>query len=135
MAYSLHEIARILGPQLAEEHLTDAFDIFMQDIDDVKLGSIQHFADFLAQIFPETREQYLPWLSELSDSLHSNSKFQLKWRFRTLISEQLPLFCSLFSPQNTFNVVAPLIFRLIRDDVASVREASFEVDCTKPNFN
>lgn len=76
LAYSLHEIARILGEKsalhplflsffcillslsswklvmvvpsrLTEESLLTTFDLFLHDLDEVKLGIITHFADFL----------------------------------------------------------------------------------------
>ncbi|KDO35750.1 hypothetical protein SPRG_18895 [Saprolegnia parasitica CBS 223.65] len=124
LAHSLHEIARILGPEMTEAHLTSAFDTFLQDIDDVKMGSITHFADFLAAISPTARHEYLAVLAEFND-FQAHSKFKLKWRFRGLISEQLPAICTLFPPADTFAIVAPLIFQLVTDDVACVRDSSF----------
>ncbi|OQS00110.1 hypothetical protein THRCLA_06221 [Thraustotheca clavata] len=124
LAHSLHEIAKILGPEMTEKHLTSPFESFMQDIDDVKMGSIQHFAAFIENVSPDARQEYLSILSEFND-FQEHSKFKLKWRFRGLISEQLPAICSLFPPQDTFNVVVPLVFQLVMDDVASVRDSSF----------
>ncbi|OQS01286.1 hypothetical protein ACHHYP_01369 [Achlya hypogyna] len=124
LAHSLHEVARILGPEMTEAHLTTAFDTFLQDIDDVKMGSITHFADFLAAISPAARQEYLAVLAEFND-FQAHSKFKLKWRFRGLISDQLPAICRLFPPADTFTTVAPLLFQLVTDDVASVRDSSF----------
>ncbi|KAF0682470.1 Aste57867_25422 [Aphanomyces stellatus] len=124
LAFSLHEMAHLLGPDLTETHLVPAFGYFLEDIDDVKSGSIQHFADFLAHVPPAARGRFLPELAKFG-LLQSNPKFKLKWRFRSLIADQLPKFCTVFDAQAVFDVVAPLVFQLTGDDVAHVRDASF----------
>ena len=47
LAYSLHELARILGP---EHTCTDLFSVFQEyctkDIDDVKIGAVSHLTEF-----------------------------------------------------------------------------------------
>ena len=40
MAFSLHEVAAILGPELSESDLLTSFDLFMRDLDEVKQGVI-----------------------------------------------------------------------------------------------
>ena len=37
LAYSLHDIARILGRELAEQELLSLFDVFLKDLDEVKV--------------------------------------------------------------------------------------------------
>ena len=37
LSYSLHEVAHIIGPALAEDTLLDTFDLFLHDLDDVKV--------------------------------------------------------------------------------------------------
>ncbi|CAK4668749.1 unnamed protein product [Aphanomyces euteiches] len=123
LAYSLHEMAQILGPEITEEHLVPAFSYFLDDIDDVKMGSIQHFAEFLTHVEPSTRSRFLPELAKFG-LLQDSPKFKLKWRHRALVADQLSVFCTVFSPDATFDVVAPLVFQLAQDDVACVRESS-----------
>ena len=47
IACALHEIARVLGPELADEYLVSAAMIFLQDVDEVKAGALRHVGDFL----------------------------------------------------------------------------------------
>ncbi|RHY30121.1 hypothetical protein DYB32_004601 [Aphanomyces invadans] len=114
-------MAKLLGPDLTEKHLVPAFAYFLDDVDDVKLGSITHFCDFLARVPPSSRSRFLP---ELAKFTALPSKFKLKWRFRALVAQQLPSFCTVFDAPATFDAVAPLVFSLSQDDVATVRDAS-----------
>lgn len=58
LAYSLHEVAKIVGPQITERALLSVFDGFLSDLEEVKIGVVSHFADFLAQLSPEQRARY-----------------------------------------------------------------------------
>lgn len=120
LAYSLHEMARILGPEIAESSLATAFDGYLHDVHDVKFGALQHFADFLQFLSPSFRESYLPVLSEL-DAIDQATK----WRYREVISMQLDLLCQTFSPEATVSIIFPLVVKLVTDGVAAVRRKSF----------
>lgn len=119
-AYSLHELARILGQGITETQLATAFDSYLHDVQDVRLGAMLHFADFLENVSPSFRESYLPVLAEF-DSFDNTTK----WRFREVLSGQLAQLCRTFTPEATFSVINPLVFKLITDPVAVVREESY----------
>ncbi|CAI5732370.1 unnamed protein product [Hyaloperonospora brassicae] len=119
-AYSLHELARILGQAITETQLATAFDGYLHDVQDVRLGAMLHFADFLENVSPSFRESYLPVLAEF-DSFDNTTK----WRFREVLSGQLAQLCHTFTPEATFSVINPLVFKLITDPVAVVREQSY----------
>uniref|UniRef100_M4BY62 Serine/threonine-protein phosphatase 4 regulatory subunit 1 n=1 Tax=Hyaloperonospora arabidopsidis (strain Emoy2) TaxID=559515 RepID=M4BY62_HYAAE len=119
-AYSLHELARILGQGITETQLATAFDGYLHDVQDVRLGAMLHFADFLENVSPSFRESYLPVLTEF-DSFDKTTK----WRFREVLSGQLAQLCHTFTPGATFAVINPLVFKLITDPVAVVREQSY----------
>ena len=56
LSESLHELAKLVGESLTEKYLFKAFDIFFKDkLDDIKLGVIKHFADFLAVLSENKR--------------------------------------------------------------------------------
>lgn len=82
LSFSLHEIARILGPKLTEEELLPTFDLFLHDLDEVKLGVISHFADFLESVSAVKRKDFLPFIEEIH---HSPGN----WRFRKLVARSL----------------------------------------------
>lgn len=47
VASSLHELALILGPEIASTSLMPIFEAFLKDLDEVKIGILKHLADFL----------------------------------------------------------------------------------------
>lgn len=48
IASSLHEISRIIGPNLSKEFMFNALDVILKDpSDSVKLASIAHIAEFV----------------------------------------------------------------------------------------
>uniref|UniRef100_K3X4H1 TOG domain-containing protein n=1 Tax=Globisporangium ultimum (strain ATCC 200006 / CBS 805.95 / DAOM BR144) TaxID=431595 RepID=K3X4H1_GLOUD len=112
-AHSLHELARVLGQETTESQLSTVFDSYLHDVQDVKLGAMMHFADFLEHVSPSFRESYLPVLTEFN-SLDQSTK----WRFREVLSLQLAQLCRIFTMDATFSVVYPLVMKLVTDPVA-----------------
>lgn len=51
VACSLHELAYILGPEVASVSLIPIFEAFLKDVDEVRIGILKHLADFLKVIF------------------------------------------------------------------------------------
>lgn len=122
-AYSLHELARVLGQDATEAQLATAFDSYLHDMDDVKLGAMMHFADFLAHVSPAFRESYLSVLT----AFNSSAADATKWRVREVVSRQLAQLCEIFTRDATFAVIYPLVLKLVTDPVAVVRQASYHV--------
>eukprot|EP01113_Clastostelium_recurvatum_P025173 TRINITY_DN3026_c0_g1_i2.p1 TRINITY_DN3026_c0_g1~~TRINITY_DN3026_c0_g1_i2.p1 ORF type:complete len:671 (+),score=193.31 TRINITY_DN3026_c0_g1_i2:151-2163(+) len=117
LAHSLHEVARILGGSVAESSLLPTFELFLRDLDEVRVGVIRHFAEFLEVLPMETRERYVPILQEVqADSAN--------WRFRRLLAKQLSKLAVIFSPDTTTSVILPLAFSLVLDPVSRVRTAA-----------
>ena len=118
LAFALHELARILGPELAEQDLVPAFDLYLRDVDEVKAGAVRSLAPFLSALGPSrAREAYLPVLDELVRSAMPHN-----WRFRKMLASQLPALCQLFSPESMHEAIAPFALLLLADPVAEVRE-------------
>lgn len=86
LAFSLHEVAAILGRELSERELLSMFDVFLKDLDEVKVGIVQHLAAFLSVLSEPTRIKYLPTLVEIREETDN-------WRFRNLLGLQVPHFC------------------------------------------
>lgn len=78
LAYSLHELAKILHVQQVEEDLCPTFDSFLRDVDEVKIGILSHLTDFLRVLNIDTRRTYLDRLNDLVSSDN-----QRNWRFRS----------------------------------------------------
>jgi serine/threonine-protein phosphatase 4 regulatory subunit 1 len=82
LSFSIHEIALILGPKLTQDSLLPAFDTFLKDLDEVKVGVLQNLAKLLGVLEPAARQQYVPLLCNLE--MESDN-----WRFRQLLALQL----------------------------------------------
>lgn len=41
LSFSMHELALIIGPELAAKSLLPAMDVFLKDLDEVKIGVLQ----------------------------------------------------------------------------------------------
>lgn len=115
LSFSLHEIAKILGQKLTEEQLVPTFDLFLHDLDEVKLGVTTHFAAFLENLSPAKRKEFLPVLYEIQ---HSPGN----WRFRKLIARQLGALAHLFDTDVAQREIVPFALALIADGVAAVRK-------------
>lgn len=51
LAFSIHELAVILGDQLTAADLVPIFNGFLKDLDEVRIGVLKHLHDFLKVIF------------------------------------------------------------------------------------
>ena len=116
MAHALHELARILGAKVADSELVPIFELYLQDVDHVKVGVLANLAPFLAGLSPGMRESFLPVLDDVEISSSS-----LNWRFRLIMAQQLQELSVLFSPAATFSVVRRLALRLLGDAIHEVR--------------
>lgn len=47
MASSIHQLAVILGEDLATKDLVPVFNGFIKDLDEVRIGALKHLAEFL----------------------------------------------------------------------------------------
>lgn len=47
LAFSIHELALIVGEEITHEDLVPVFDGFLKDLDEVRVGVLKHFSDFL----------------------------------------------------------------------------------------
>jgi serine/threonine-protein phosphatase 4 regulatory subunit 1 len=117
LSHSLHEVARILGPQLTESVLLSPFDLFLKDLDEVRVGVIRNVASFLSHVPSPTRERYLPVLGDIAGDTSN-------WRFRKLFANQLGVLGTLFTPDATIKVIFPIAISLLKDPVAKVRQAA-----------
>ena len=116
LAFSLHQIANIVGADVAENDLCSIFDSFITDEEEVRVGAITHLASFLQQLHLPARESYLPVMAEVIETADATN-----WRVRESIARQLPEFSVMFTPPATFSVVVSVLFRLLHDEISIVR--------------
>ncbi|XP_042562843.1 serine/threonine-protein phosphatase 4 regulatory subunit 1 isoform X2 [Clupea harengus] len=122
LAFSIHELALILGDQLTAADLVPIFNSFLKDLDEVRIGVLKHLYDFLKLLHQETRRKYLYQLQEFLVTDNSRN-----WRFRSELSEQLVMLLELYSPQDVYDYLRPLAFKLCTDRVSSVRWTSYRL--------
>ncbi|XP_076827550.1 serine/threonine-protein phosphatase 4 regulatory subunit 1 isoform X2 [Brachyhypopomus gauderio] len=122
LAFSIHELALILGDQLTAEDLVPIFNGFLKDLDEVRIGVLRHLYDFLKLLHQETRRKYLYQLQEFLVTDNSRN-----WRFRSELAEQLVLLLELYSGQDIYDYLRPLAFCLCTDRVSSVRWTSYRL--------
>ncbi|KAK2094666.1 Serine/threonine-protein phosphatase 4 regulatory subunit 1, partial [Saguinus oedipus] len=77
LAFSIHELAVILGDQLTAADLVPIFNGFLKDLDEVRIGVLKHLHDFLKLLHIDKRREYLYQLQEFLVTDNSRN-----WRFR-----------------------------------------------------
>lgn len=120
-AHSLHDIARIIGPERTERDLVQIFALYLMDLDDVKQGVLEHLADFLGTLAVSSRNEYIPILAEVWDGVSTN------WHLRNILAAQLKQISTLFDASRVVEHVLPLVVRACHDEFAAVRETGVEV--------
>ncbi|KAF9900128.1 Serine/threonine-protein phosphatase 4 regulatory subunit 1 [Linnemannia zychae] len=119
LACSLHEVAKVLGPELADRDLAVAFSDCLKAEDDVREGVLAHFIEFLACLSPKCRSDSLQHLYRAWIDLERSSQ----WRTRDTLAGQLPGLCEIVDGRDILQIVMPLCVKVCTDSVAVVRES------------
>ncbi|KAI8997783.1 armadillo-type protein [Pilobolus umbonatus] len=119
-AHSLHDIARIIGPERTERDLVQIFALYLMDLDDVKQGVLEHLSDFLGTLAVSSRNEYIPILAEVWDGVSTN------WRLRNILAAQLRQIALLFDASRVVEHVLPLVVRACHDEFSSVRKTGIQ---------
>ncbi|NXL91656.1 PP4R1 phosphatase, partial [Alectura lathami] len=122
LAFSIHELAVILGDQLTAGDLVPVFNGFLKDLDEVRIGVLKHLHDFLKLLHLDKRREYLYQLQEFLVTDNSRN-----WRFRAELAEQLILLLDLYSARDIYDYLRPIAFNLCADKVSSVRWISYKL--------
>uniref|UniRef100_A0A8C8S0Q0 Putative WW-binding domain-containing protein n=1 Tax=Pelusios castaneus TaxID=367368 RepID=A0A8C8S0Q0_9SAUR len=122
LAFSIHELAVILGDQLTAADLVPIFNGFLKDLDEVRIGVLKHLYDFLKLLHADKRREYLYQLQEFV--VPDNSR---NWRFRYELAEQLILILDLYNPNDVYDYLRQIALTLCSDKVSEVRWISFKL--------
>lgn len=117
LAYALHEMARMLGPDIAEADLCPAMDLYLKDVEEVRQGALRGIGPFIAALPQAARERYAAELEELRRSAMPHA-----WRFRRILASQLSPLVPSFTTASLVNHLMPLAVSLLADSVWIVRE-------------
>ncbi|KAI8353612.1 armadillo-type protein [Choanephora cucurbitarum] len=121
LACSLHEIARVIGPERTKSDLVHIFALYLMDLDSVKQGVLEHISEFLSILDPDTRNEYIPILAEVWDGVMNN------WHLREILTIQLQDMARLFDASRVTEHILPLAIRACHDEYAAVREACVDI--------
>ncbi|XP_011218430.2 serine/threonine-protein phosphatase 4 regulatory subunit 1 isoform X2 [Ailuropoda melanoleuca] len=122
LAFSIHELAVILGDQLTAADLVPVFNGFLKDLDEVRIGILKHLYDFLKLLHEDKRREYLYQLQEFVVTDNSRN-----WRFRYELAEQLILILELYNPNDVYDYLMHIALKLCADKVSEVRWISFKL--------
>ncbi|OPJ82739.1 serine/threonine-protein phosphatase 4 regulatory subunit 1-like [Patagioenas fasciata monilis] len=122
LAFSIHELAVILGDQLTAADLVPIFNGFLKDLDEVRIGVLKHLYDFLKLLHADKRREYLYQLQEFVVTDNSRN-----WRFRYELAEQLILILELYNPNEVYDYLRHIALTLCSDKVSEVRWISFKL--------
>ncbi|XP_067316453.1 serine/threonine-protein phosphatase 4 regulatory subunit 1 [Pseudorasbora parva] len=122
LAFSIHELAVILGDQLTAADLVPIFNGFLKDLDEVRIGVLKHLYDFLKLLHAEKRREYLYQLQEFMVTDNSRN-----WRFRYELAEQLILIIELYSHNDIYDYLRQIALNLCSDKVSEVRWISYKL--------
>ncbi|XP_062954181.1 serine/threonine-protein phosphatase 4 regulatory subunit 1-like isoform X1 [Cynocephalus volans] len=122
LAFSIHELAVILGDQLTAADLVPIFNGFLKDLDEVRIGVLKHLYDFLKLLHEDKRREYLYQLQEFVVTDNSRN-----WRFRYELAEQLILILELYNPNDVYDYLMHIALKLCADKVSEVRWISFKL--------
>ncbi|XP_077316356.1 serine/threonine-protein phosphatase 4 regulatory subunit 1-like [Lithobates pipiens] len=122
LAFSIHELAVILGDKLTADDLVPIFNGFLKDLDEVRIGVLKHLYDFLKLLHADMRRDYLYQLQEFltTDNIRN-------WRFRYELAEQMILILELYSPKDIYDYLRVIALTLCSDKVSEVRWISFKL--------
>ncbi len=63
LSHSIHELARILGPEITEEDLVPVMEKFLKDnLNEIKVGALKNLHIFLAEVRPENRAPFIKYI-------------------------------------------------------------------------
>ncbi|EMP33425.1 Serine/threonine-protein phosphatase 4 regulatory subunit 1 [Chelonia mydas] len=92
LAFSIHELAVILGDQLTAGDLVPVFNGFLKDLDEVRIGVLKHLHDFLKLILLldlySARDVY-DYLRPIALSLCADKVSSVRWISYKLVSEMV----------------------------------------------
>uniref|UniRef100_A0A183IH74 PPP4R1 n=1 Tax=Soboliphyme baturini TaxID=241478 RepID=A0A183IH74_9BILA len=144
LAFSIHKLAAILGPEITEQDLLPVFVGFLRDLDEVRIGILQHLYDFMKvraldkcilvvmtlfcfnyRVALLNKNACRTLLGNLADFLQSDNVRD--WRFRHLFAQQLIPLCVLYDIEDVNEYISPIAMTLAIDRVAEVRRITFRL--------
>ncbi|UMM10689.1 hypothetical protein L5515_000346 [Caenorhabditis briggsae] len=124
ISYSIHEIANMLGQQIADEDLLPVFyDLRNDQNAEVRAGILTHLYDFVKCLSLDKRDEMILSLPQFFPigAQPGNQAQNGDWRSRFELISQLSKLCSLYSIQDVNLHMSGIALTLADDRVAEVR--------------
>eukprot|EP01127_Copromyxa_protea_P005489 TRINITY_DN15418_c0_g1_i1.p1 TRINITY_DN15418_c0_g1~~TRINITY_DN15418_c0_g1_i1.p1 ORF type:complete len:623 (-),score=123.49 TRINITY_DN15418_c0_g1_i1:18-1886(-) len=118
-SHSMHHVAEIVGPEITKTALLPIVKEYCNDLDEVKSGILEEFAQLLRKLDGPTllsNEWILNFIVDLGFQ-----QSRMYWRFREMIALQISDFASMYPKDIVLNYLVPLGKILLTDKVAVVR--------------
>lgn len=119
LASSLHEVAKIIGPEQSDASLLDPLSWFVVDVDNVQGPVLDNLPSLLRSFTDEGAALALRTLGDAWNSIRL-------WRQRERVSHQFAEFGVDLVKRGQVDAVLELLVRACKDSVAAVREAAVE---------
>ena len=119
LASSLHEVAKIIGPEQSDASLLDPFGWFVVDVDNVQGPVLDNLPSLLRSFTDEGAATALRVLGEGWNQIRL-------WRQRERVAQQFADFGVDLVRRGRVDAVLELLVRACKDSVAAVREAAVQ---------
>lgn len=124
LAFSIHDLALILGEDICVNDLVPVFNAFLKDLDEVRIGVLKHLYQFINLLPSDLRKRYLQVFGEFQKTDNTRN-----WRFRQDLAQQLMSLVNLYTKEELYNYISPVALDLASDKVAEVRENAYHLLC------
>lgn len=115
LASSLHEVAKIIGPEQSDEALLEPLSWFLHDGDNIQAAILEHWPSLLASFTPSGAGRALAVLADAWGEIRL-------WRQREHIAEQLADVGPGLMQGDGADAVLGVLVKAFKDSVAAVRE-------------
>lgn len=115
LASSLHEIAKIIGPDKSDECLLEPFSWYIRDFDHIQGAVLENLPTLLQSFGIETAQKALTMLGEEWPEIKT-------WRRREALAKQMGELSATFMTAASGHSLLHVLSRALNDSVAAVRE-------------
>lgn len=126
LSCSLHEVAKIVGPEISRTDLIPVLFLYLMDVHEIKLSVLEHVSLFLECLNVDGRIACLPILLQVF------KQGSTEWRIREVLAKQLSLICPLIPSNTAILQFLPLSVSWANDPVSVVRDVV--AHCFPPLF-
>ncbi|CAG9329754.1 unnamed protein product [Blepharisma stoltei] len=117
IAASIHEVAKIIGPENASNDLVTVFQGMFLETNPAKNVALENLSNFLKYIKEESRPVFLQYIKK-------GSKNAGIWRTRYAIAKQLEDLVDLYPISVVLGDIWPVIVELCKDKIAKIRDTA-----------